>query len=61
MNAQHYYDLLMKSFEDAIRAGSGIIDLAQCRAIEGSNMPKQDTPVKPPVSDKKSNGKKTKK
>lgn len=34
MDSKHYYDLLMKSFEDAISAGSGIIDLAQCRAIE---------------------------
>lgn len=34
MDSKHYCNLLMKSFEDAIRSGSGIIDLAQCRAIE---------------------------
>lgn len=34
MDSKHYYSLLMKSFEDVIRSGSGIIDLAQCRAIE---------------------------
>lgn len=34
MDSKHYYNLLMKSFEDAIHSGSGIIDLAQCRAIE---------------------------
>lgn len=34
LDSKHYYNLLMKSFEDAIRSGSGIIDLAQCRAIE---------------------------
>lgn len=34
MDSKNYYNMLMKSFEDAIRSGSGIIDLAQCRAIE---------------------------
>lgn len=38
MDSKHYYNLLMKSFEDAIRSGSGIIDLAQCRAIDAENL-----------------------
>lgn len=57
MDNKHYYNLLMKSFEDAIRHGSGIINIRNPATNKEFKMPKQSTPIKD-KSDKKSGAKK---
>ena len=49
MDSKHYYDLLMKSFEDAISDGSGIIKIRNNATNKEFKMPVGSTPVnKPP-------------